>query len=316
MLPGHRALAFVSSWFDPQTVASVFAPLIADWQREWLDAPATQRAWVAVRGGAAKTVAIVACTPRIVRTRMSRQTVDGVATWMFRFTVVCAAALAIPVVRAGDPWWFKSARILISLPTMVALALPFSVVGAVDVIRRRSADAYVQRAAALKVALTAAAIMLLVSGWMVPMANQAWRFAFDGSTDPAPIRNSRELVLTELIADPSRATTNAPGTWAADRASQVSRELNERLAFVALPLVLVWRRWRAMDLPTGRWFSSRHPIVATLIMLAAYVAARFVGRLSMAAWELPPGFGAWTTVLLFVLLGIARGRVASLWRTP
>ena len=45
-----RALAFVSRWFDEATVRRTFEPLIADWQREWQDAPPARRRWVSLRG--------------------------------------------------------------------------------------------------------------------------------------------------------------------------------------------------------------------------------------------------------------------------
>src|SRR5262249_31946709 len=34
-----RAIALASRWFDEQTYRRTFEPLIADWQREWQDAP-------------------------------------------------------------------------------------------------------------------------------------------------------------------------------------------------------------------------------------------------------------------------------------
>ena len=43
----NRALAFVSRWFDEGTVRRVFEPLIADWQRQWLDAPSSRRGLIA-----------------------------------------------------------------------------------------------------------------------------------------------------------------------------------------------------------------------------------------------------------------------------
>jgi hypothetical protein len=38
--PGTRLLRFARMWFDEHTVAHVFEPLVADWQREWEEAPA------------------------------------------------------------------------------------------------------------------------------------------------------------------------------------------------------------------------------------------------------------------------------------
>ena len=51
------------------------------------------------------------------------------------------------------------------------------------------------------------------------------------------------------------------------------------------------------------------------MVFAAYLSVRFVGRLGTAAWELPLGLEPWTTVLLVSLIGIARVRLALMWRT-
>ena len=42
----NRALAFASRWFDETSVRRAFAPLIADWQREWQDASPSRHARV------------------------------------------------------------------------------------------------------------------------------------------------------------------------------------------------------------------------------------------------------------------------------
>ena len=64
MAPGTRALRFAARWFDPFTVSSVFEPLIADWQRQWIDSPRSRRPAVWISGAWALTVSIVAATPK------------------------------------------------------------------------------------------------------------------------------------------------------------------------------------------------------------------------------------------------------------
>lgn len=98
-------------------------------------------------------------------------------------------------------------------------------------------------------------------------------------------------------------------------AERVARDIDERLSLMVLPVVLMWRRWRVLDLPPRRWFSGHHPAVATIVVPMAYVSVRYVGRLSSAANFLPLGLEAWTTVLLVALIGKARVRLALLWRT-
>ena len=64
----NRALAFVSRWFDAATVRRTFEPLIADWQREWQDAPPAQRWLVSLRGMRAFVLAVMVSSPQIILT--------------------------------------------------------------------------------------------------------------------------------------------------------------------------------------------------------------------------------------------------------
>ena len=52
-MPGDRLLRFVRRWFDKGTVAIVFEPLVADWQREYQAALGWRRGACLVRGYAA-----------------------------------------------------------------------------------------------------------------------------------------------------------------------------------------------------------------------------------------------------------------------
>ena len=58
MAPGSRWLAFASRWFDERTVASVFEPLIADYQREWRDEGSSRRVLISIRAMVAFAVAV------------------------------------------------------------------------------------------------------------------------------------------------------------------------------------------------------------------------------------------------------------------
>jgi hypothetical protein len=77
-LPGTRALAIASQWFDPRTVSTVFEPLVADWQRQWLDAAPPKRARTWLHGAAAFCVATVTASPQVVATKISNDLRDGV----------------------------------------------------------------------------------------------------------------------------------------------------------------------------------------------------------------------------------------------
>src|SRR3954468_18090903 len=63
-----RAFVFAANWFDQRTVHQTFEPLIADWQREWQDAPARRRWRVTIGGWLAFVAAVMVCSPRVLRT--------------------------------------------------------------------------------------------------------------------------------------------------------------------------------------------------------------------------------------------------------
>ena len=63
MLLGSRLLAFASRWFDEQTVASVFQPLVADWQHESAAATGVARVLANIRGRLAFATVSVANRP-------------------------------------------------------------------------------------------------------------------------------------------------------------------------------------------------------------------------------------------------------------
>ena len=47
-------------------MSRVFEPLIADWQREWIDASHAERTWIRIRGTAASLVAVISLLPRLI----------------------------------------------------------------------------------------------------------------------------------------------------------------------------------------------------------------------------------------------------------
>ena len=60
----NALLRFARRWFDQQTVANVFEPLLADHQREWLDAAPSARLRIAMRTAMTFLIAMVTLAPR------------------------------------------------------------------------------------------------------------------------------------------------------------------------------------------------------------------------------------------------------------
>lgn len=256
-LPGSRALAFASRWFDPETVSSVFEPLVADWQREWREAPAPARLSVWIRGASALLLSVIAAGPRMLATPWPANTINRVVTRTILWTTVLTATLSVPFVRdfGGSPDLRSGLYLLLLLvPQAVALAFPFSTTTVVDAIRASAGPTRHERIATVKFAIAAFTLMLILVGWVFPAANQQyrltmWRASVGANLYPGPVRGLNELSITELLR-------YAHGGADPGRAEAMMRNVDMRLSLSILPIVFIWMRWRALLLPRGRWYSA------------------------------------------------------------
>lgn len=328
--PGSRALAFASRWFDPAIVHRTFEPLIADWQREWIDAPSSRHAIVYLKGALAFCAAAALSLPAIVHTRAPKSLANRVARRIAWTTAAGIAILMMPLVREIEPAWLRGLQLLFTIPQAMVLAFPFAMIAAVDAIRN-SADVapHVSRATVVKLAVLAVVFVSFNHGWVVPGANQAWReevttraaLRKDSFVPPAlanrykPARGLREMTTYELVTASELPPGHQPGSYLSPvtqvgslvfNPKAVRVEINNRATLALLPVFLLWRRWRALDLPTGRWWSPRHPIVATIAAIALFVSLRGVFNSVEHAWSLPAGSGAWVQLALLALIGMTR----------
>jgi hypothetical protein len=307
MAIASRALAFASRWFDEATVRRVFEPLIADWQRQWLDASPSRRLLVAIYGFTAFACAVIVSSPRIALTPAPAGLTNAIARRVTRFTAVATALLMIPVLIELTRWWMKDASwirgslYLLALPSAITMAFPFAMTGAVDAIQSRELPPHVGRAALLKLAAFAVVFMVIYSGWIVPGAAQAGRSAMNPAGMGAPLLRVEDLTMSQLVFDPDRATVFAQGTYSASRAFSIQSELNRRIVLTTLPVMLLWLRWRTFRLPRGRWIRPLPWMAATPIAMAAFVVLLFSGFWLEKEFRLPPGIGNWLPLAAFVL---------------
>jgi hypothetical protein len=70
---------------------------------------------------------------------------------------------------------------------------------------------------------------------------------------------------------------------------------------MALPVVLLWLRWRAFHLPRSQWVRPLPWIAATPIAFAACIALFFLGFRLEKELGLPPGIGNWLPIATFAL---------------
>ena len=141
--------------------------------------------------------------------------------------------------------------------------------------------------------------MLAYSGWVVPAAGQAARRAMNPEGMGAPLLRVEDLTTSQLVFDPDRATVFAQRTYSASRSASIQSELNKRIVLLALPLVLLWLRWRAFSLPRSRWIKPLPWMAATPIAMAAFVVLLFLGFQLEKEFQLAPGIGCWLPIVAF-----------------
>jgi hypothetical protein len=309
MAPGARLLTFATNWFDHATVASVFTPLVADWQREWQQAPPSRRALIRIRGFAAFIATTIVSYPRVMATPPPPGVMSRLIGRVATFVSIAALVLSIPFLVNGQPLSQMLAMVwFATIPAGAVLALPFAMLTAVDVIRRDpQLPAYLARAVAVRLAATAVVFMVLGHGWLVPAAKQAYRRMSAPAAADAPMRGLREFTTIELLSDSSFGSPAARFS----RAGAIRSELTNRAVLAVLPAVFVWLRWIAHDVRTRRRFWPLPAALMTTIAVIGFVASYFTGFLAEAAWGLSPGTGFWLPIVVATLIGVTQQWIAA-----
>jgi hypothetical protein len=296
-----RALAFVSRWFDPATVSRVFDPMIADWQRELLDTPPSRRVRVGVRGLSAFICAVLVSSPAVLMTRAPKSVTDRVAVRMTRFIALATFFIVTPMAMRLTQDGRYGMLLLAFLPSAITTVFPLSLIGAADAIRRSEPLApNIERALALKLAGVSVLFMIVFGGFVVPAANQAFRVVQTEAGAPL-MRNVRELTTWQLITDPTMAAPQEPYTGGAARATRIQRELNNRATLALIPVVLLWVRWRAIDIGRGKCWSPLPAPLATTIVVAAFLLTSFYGFFLERDLGLAAGTGHWLPIAAFAV---------------
>jgi hypothetical protein len=300
MMPGTRLLLFARRWFPPATVSNVFEPLVADWQRQWVDATPAHRQWINAKGFAAFATTTVMMTPRLA---LAADAYRGRPLALAGgFWVLASCLLTLPFVRQDLPGQFT----WLLLPASLTVMLPFAILPAIDALRREGEAATPSdRRAALALVAVAVVGVIVGQGWVTPAANQRWRNAVASELNGRPsevFRGVKELTTSELIAGDA-------ATIAALHGTPRVRELNMRAVMAALPIVLAWLQWHALTRPRKRAWP-----VAKSWLLAAGAAAFFIAVMPAAAaleQVVPaPGLGPLIGLALFAVTA----RTGIWWR--
>lgn len=311
MPPGTRLLAGAARWFPPETIARVFEPLVADWQREWLDAPLPRRTWIRWRGIIAFSAAACALTPRLVFLTPTPPAITRrIVARLIIFISVTSTLMSLPFLlelRTLAPGRL-AALLFWLLPAGIALAFPFAMGFVVDGIRRHRSPSPAERVALLRTAIAAVVFTLVFAGWVVPASNQQFRLTVKADPLRPPARGFRELTIYQLFAEPGFAVADPGGT----RANSLRREQHQRVSLLVLPLVLMWLRWRALDHPTPQLLLPAW--LASIAAIVTYVLLRWNDEAIEGMLRAGPGLGAWVPLAAFAGFVWARQRLTA--RTP
>jgi hypothetical protein len=301
MMTGTRLIEFARLWFSPAAVATVFEPLMADWLHARIQRPPASRWRTDARWAASYLSTVVVSLPRAVLwTPVPAETVRRPLVRLIVSTAVISGVMLLPfltelrTVAAPRLAWLM----LLMLPSIGAIALPFALFCSVDALRGSARPSAAERITALRFALAGIVVTALLGGAAMPAANQLLRHSV--GADANMPRGIRELSTYELAVHPSRANS-------ADRfneAGYVRRELQTRSMMAVLPAVLVWVRW--VFLGARRRSSPTPASGATIAVMAVFFTFYFLGINSEQALGLRPGSGTWLPIGVLALAGMAK----------
>ena len=306
-IPGPRLLALASRWLDAVTVTRVFEPLIADWQREWLDASPSHRSWIRVRGTLALIIAAMALAPRaLLLTPTPRSVARRALSRSIIFTSAVASLLTIPILmeaRGMTPLEIAIAALFI-LPSGIVIAFPFSMLCAADAIRRNRVATPVERTVALRFGLLAVMFMLALVGWGVPAMNQIYREIAAPEWAHPPARGAREATLEELLSK------HPPRILERRNPATIQRELHNRAVLALLPAILLWLRFGAHGARRRRRWSPPPVAVETVLAIVVFFTLYFSGFYVELTLGLPPGIAMWLPIPALIMAGVIRRSVS------
>jgi hypothetical protein len=184
------------------------------------------------------------------------------------------------------------------------MAFPFAMTIAVDAIRRgRDLPAQVERAAAVKLAVTAFVMMTLASGYLVPEANRTWREQSTPAGWNVPEPSFADSSTLALLTHPDRNGEIIPGQYT--RAASIRRTLVGRVVTSILPAILIWLRWQQTNRRRRAWYSPLPGMLATPAVIAGYFAFWAAGTMLELRGILPFALGLWTPLVGLLITGLA-----------
>ena len=323
MTAGFRLRRLAQRVCCASTLERVIDPLIADLQHEIAAAERDGRAWharwIRVAGCAAFWRTLALCVAFSTTTNMRRWLTDDDSA-LGRTVASSAAAIGIAtLLMTLLPFEVVHTRFhvertgllfLYAIPQAIPLAVVFGLpVGILLALRRRPPNPRIARGV-LTVAVVCSAAVFVVSAWIFPASNHAFRqLVFANAA-----RGANELTLPELGTRLTTMTQRGPSVEAAPYA--FSYHVRWAASFAPIVLALF-----ALALSSTRRRSALS-VLAVVVGSLVYVSLGAVVWIAPAAesfqW-LPVFAWAWLPNGVFALLTgllLTRSNARAIWRTP
>jgi len=248
MMSATHLLSWTARAFGEDITARVFAPLVADWQR---DREAATTSWQRVRRDISGTVALGLTLAQVAAQFSTpwglpaRDLTAIGSTFLGYASIGLVVGLAPFVLAPGVFGPMRLAFLAMLAPAMMAVALPVALLPTAAAIERLARGRWYVRAPWLTAATTLVSMVILVAhlGWVVPATNQQFRVrsvtALAGRRADLP-RGVKELTLPELIS-----VETPPGVYPVVTASSRRHEAALRVALMTLwPSIFALFGWR------------------------------------------------------------------------
>ena len=288
--------------------------LVADLQHEWSHASAGKRGVILVKGYAAFWVAFLLCGLRgmtaLDMATEDRRAVGRALAWALILGTAVMTALTVPTllrIPARAPLTIRGSYVAYLIPQALPLAIPVGltlgiIVGIVRPVSRSSTKVI------LAIATVCSIASFITVGWVMPVANQAFRSATSRylGVSGTPVRGFNELTMGELRSEIVAAS--AVGEFRRARRTSVALHIRWVVASATLLLAAL-----ALALRNRYRTAGRIKLVAvTCGVLAMWWAMLIVGDVSTRS-GVPPLAGIWlpNLALAFCLVFLAKTAPAA-----
>jgi hypothetical protein len=316
---GKRLLAIATRWFDRTTVTNVFEPLVADWQREWIDAQGesrVRRLRVAIGGALGLALTALRCAARDVAEPSPSPAAAAIACATAGVAAVALTVVFLATMAAFGPSPRRmplDLLLIVMVPQAVSVGLAPAMLPSLLMLRRSPRISWRRGGQVIAAGFSLALVM---AAWIIPLSSSG--YLFTASQNERMYQLSLQNDRDGRVEYPGTASRQLrPPSTPADRAARYERfraQLAQRRASVQPPPVTVRSVFRSYQIA---WLTVAFGLMgwalgglgpATVgrafgwwaLSWALLIAPTALSRYLLVIWRLP----YWLPTLLFGLAAI------------